>query len=149
MVSYHPPIGRTVFELAQVLQVSKKITSIAPMRHLSRNKHWPYVKIGYLHHFYVLSLSLILGRFIYQYCDTDTNSLKLPLPSSPICPIYLLYIYYQRQGEIPSFKALYKLFLSHIKVSILINSWYFLCFAWMCLLLFLNWHHQFPVNERC
>ena len=49
------PTYRTVFELAQycVFEIPKKVTWIAPMRHLSRKEHWIYVKTGYLHHFYL------------------------------------------------------------------------------------------------
>ena len=42
----------TVFELAQVLQDSKTSDfNCSYKRHLSRKKHWPCVKIGYLHYF--------------------------------------------------------------------------------------------------
>ena len=42
----------TVFELAQVLQDSKTSDfSCSYKRHWSRKKHWPCVKIGYLHYF--------------------------------------------------------------------------------------------------
>ena len=46
---------RIVFELAQyrLFEIPKQVIRIASMRHLSRKKHWPYVKIVYLHHFYV------------------------------------------------------------------------------------------------
>ena len=55
MVRYFPPIGRAVFELAKSLQDSKTsdLNCCCPMRHLPRKKHLLYVKIGYLHHFYV------------------------------------------------------------------------------------------------
>ena len=45
---------RTVFELAQrTFEIPKQVTWIAPIWHLSRKKHWPYVKTAYLHHSYV------------------------------------------------------------------------------------------------
>ena len=37
------------------------------MKHLSRKNHWPYVKIGYLDHFYVLYHIILLRRFIHLY----------------------------------------------------------------------------------
>ena len=31
----------------------KQLTWIGPMQHLPQKKHWPYIKIGYFHHFHV------------------------------------------------------------------------------------------------
>ena len=36
----------------RVLEIPKQVTWIASMWHLSRKKHWLYVMIEYLHHFY-------------------------------------------------------------------------------------------------
>ena len=61
-------------------------------------------------------------------------------PSSPAFPIYIVaVIYYRRQGKIPILTAFYKLFLSDIKVNILINFWHFYMFFWMYPLLPLVW----------
>ena len=52
MVSYFPPL-RQCLNKDRVFDTPKQVTRIAPMKHLSRKKHWPYVKTGYLRHFYV------------------------------------------------------------------------------------------------
>ena len=94
------------------------------MRHLPRKKHWPYVKIGYLHHFHVF-----YHKFIYLHCDTriTLHGKSSPPPLFSVFPIYIFAAnVLSKTGKIPSLIAFYKLFLSDIKVNILINSRHFL-----------------------
>ena len=78
----------------------------------------------------VLSLLSVIGSFIHMYCET--GSLGKCIPAWGVKPLFsripnifavnkLL-----KTGKIRSLIAFYKLFLSHIKVKILINSWHFL-----------------------
>ena len=50
---------------------------------------------------------------------------------------------------IPTFIAFLKLLLGHVKVKIMLISWYFLVVFWMCLHPLIDWDPHFLVNERC
>ena len=79
----------------------------------------------------VLSLSSVFRSFIHMYCDTGslwkcTPALEVkPLLFSRIPNISAVNILL-KTGKIHGLIAFYKLFLSHIKVKILINSRRFL-----------------------
>ena len=51
-----------------------------------------------------------------------------------------------KTGGIPNLIAIYKMFLSFIKVKILINSWQFFMFFWISPLPCFDWHPQFSIN---
>ena len=51
-----------------------------------------------------------------------------------------------KTGGIPNLIAIYKMFLSSIKVKILINSWQFFMFFWISPLPCFDWHAQFSIN---
>ena len=147
---------RTVFELAlstRVFKIPKQVTWIVPMRHLSRKKHWPYVKKGCLHHFYMRSIIITSFRKAHTYVlwywireDHPCMGVK-PLLFSLIPNIFAVHIVEDR-GKVYCLVTFYKLLLSDIKVKVLISSWNFLMFFLMCSLTF-DWHPHFSVNERC
>ena len=130
---------RTLLELAQDLRDSKisDLNCSYDMRHLSRKKHWPYVKIVYL---YLFMCSVIITNFrkvhtsVLRCWLTKEEQLfregkALPLLPHPqyICCKYFI----EDRGEIHSLIAFYNLFLNYIKVKILMNSWYFLMILWI------------------
>ena len=105
--------------------------------------HWPYVKTGYLYHFmysiylFILmcsffcamySLSSVSGMFMYLYCDTGLLERSTPYIGGKTPPLLLHWKYIcckdiiEDRGKIPSLLAFYELFLSYIKVKILISS---------------------------
>ena len=110
------------------------------MRHLSRKKHWLYVKIRHLHHF-MCSIIIISFRKVqtsvlwYRVIgERSTPAWEEKPPFFSHIPNVYIYIYIfavnvlSKAGENPQFDSiLFKLFLSDVKVKILINSWHF-CF---------------------
>ena len=106
---------RTVFELAQGFWDSKTIalngSYEVPLQKEALTICQDKVFASFL---CVLWLSSVLGRFIILYCDTSSQGRSTPAwrvkPLSS--PTFLI--------------ASYKLFLSDIKIEILINSWHFL-----------------------
>ena len=82
----------------------------------------------------IFMCSIILGKFIYLYCDTGSlrinpawgvkrlSSSSPTMRSQCICCKYIT----ENWGKIHNLIAFYKLFLSDIKVKIWINSWHFL-----------------------
>ena len=147
---------RTLLELAQGLRDSKisDLNCSYDMRHLSRKKHWPYVKIVYL---YLFMCSVIITNFrkvhtsVLQCWLTKEEQLFREGKALPLLPhpqyICCKYIIENRGGGIHSFIAFYKLFLNYIKVKILMNSWHFLMIFWIYRPF--DWHLQFSVNKRC
>ena len=78
----------------------------------------------------VLSLLSVIGSFKHMYCET--GSLGKCIPAWGVKPLFFripnIFAVNKllKTGKIRSVIAFYKLFLSHIKVKILINSWHFL-----------------------
>ena len=154
---------RTVFELAlstRVFKIPKQVTWIVPMRHLSRKKHWPYVKKGCLHHFYMRSIIITSFRKAHTYVlwywireDHPCMGVK-PLLFSLIPNIFAVHIVEDRWrmgrgggGGIHGLVTFYKLLLRDIKVKVLKNSWHFLMVfldvpsdLWLTLLFFSQWN---------
>ena len=147
---------RTVFELAlstRVFKIPKQVTWIAPMRHLSRKKHWPYVKTACLHHFCMRSIIITSFRKAHTYVlwyrirEEHPCMGVNPLLFSHISNIFAIHII-EDTGEVYRLVTFYKLLLSDIKVKVLISSQNFLMFFLMCSLTF-DWRPHFSVNERC
>ena len=84
---------RTVFELAlstRVFKIPKQVTWIAPMSHLSWKKHWPYIKKGCLHHFYMRSV--ILTSFRKAHTSVLWNWLREEHPCMGLKPFLFSHI---------------------------------------------------------
>ena len=122
---------RTVFELAHGLRDSKTSDLNCSYKVLVQKEVLTICQDRVFASFLcILSLS-VLGRFIHLYCDSGSLGRSTPAwgVNSPFSPAFLhiccKYIIEDRR-KIPSLIAFYKLFLSDIKVMILINSWHFL-----------------------
>ena len=100
-----------------------------PMRHLSWKKHWPYVSYHYHQRqqaSYIYTLWYWLTRYVHPCMGVKPLFFRIP----NIFTVNILL----KTRKIHSLIVFYKLFLSHIKVKISINSRHLLIVFFGCAL---------------